>query len=71
MKNVAWAVFWYWIGSCLLAGASEGHYFKTCPDAGSISPAEVALTILTMPAIIGFALTAPSPPYTCEQMRRR
>lgn len=66
MKRWMTVVVWYWIICCILAGAVEGHRFAKCPnDSQPDSLLEVVEMALIWPGVIGFAVTAPRPPYAC------
>ena len=57
---------WYWFFYCIFAGAAIGYHKAKCPDSPESSVWDVVGAGFILPALIGFAMTAPSPPYTCR-----
>lgn len=56
----------YWLAACILAGAAEGNWSIKCPNDPPTPAVEWLVGIITLPAIIGYALTGPRPPYSCK-----
>jgi hypothetical protein len=59
------AALYYWFFACVFLGAAEGYHMRRCPN-DVTPPAEWMAELLTMPAVIGFAIFAPSAKASCR-----